>query len=64
MVAMVLRRDDVKEEREEDAAGVKPYAVEAEAMAKRAPVAVVNFMVAFVYSIMWKMVRRRRNEET
>jgi len=37
-------RDAVKAETEE-AAGVKPYADEALAIAKRAPVAVVSFMV-------------------
>lgn len=42
--ARVFLRDAVKVETEE-AVGVKPYADEALAIAKRAPVAVVNFMV-------------------
>ena len=42
--ARMFLRDAVKVETEE-AVGVKPYADEALAIAKRAPVAVVNFMV-------------------
>ena len=46
-----LRRDEVKDERDDEGATVNPYAVEAElAMARRAPAAVTNFI--------WRQSRR------
>lgn len=40
-----MLRDEVNVEDSDDAAGENPYAVEAVAMARSAPVAVLNFII-------------------